>query len=644
MPSKNRSKRTAHQARPTPAFSGRMAIIVLAGCLVYLNSLGNPFIFDDVWTVTNNEQIRDLTDLVAVLSPAREMPTAGRPVVNLAFAINYAIGGLNVVGYRIWNILTHVLCALLLLAIVRRTLAMQGHNLRNASSDLAFAVALIWTLHPLNTDAVDYVTQRTELMMAFFYLLTLYASIRALDVRRRGTWTAIAIVACALGMGSKESMVTAPVVVVLFDRVFVFGSFREAFVARSRLYGGLATTWLLLAGLLSSGPRPRSAGFSTGVTPWTYLLNQLPILSRYLGLAVWPRSLVQNYGWPRELALQAVLPYGLFLIGLFALTVAAFRNRPKLAFLGAWAWLNLAPASSIVPIATEVGAERRMYLPLMALVVLAVLGGASLSRRTRRGFQIAVLAVVSTALAAGTIARNREYSSALSLARTTLARYPTPVGHYELGNELLAAGHDRQEALRHLRQALPGAPRAHYTLGVELFLEGNLDEAIVELQAFIREQPYLNRVVEAHEYLGKAYGQRQQWPEAIAEFQAMLAITPGNPTARYLLAETYFSANDMDNAVRQYQQYIETEWNDAEALNNLGVALASTNRLDEAIVTFFRAVEINLQNGPAERNLGQALYLAQRTDEALVHARRAVAIQPEDPGSQALLRALEALE
>jgi Flp pilus assembly protein TadD len=78
-------------------------------------------------------------------------------------------------------------------------------------------------------------------------------------------------------------------------------------------------------------------------------------------------------------------------------------------------------------------------------------------------------------------------------------------------------------------------------------------------------------------------------------------------------------------------------------LNNLGIALASTNRIDEAIVTLFRAVELDPQNGPAERNLGHALYLAQRPDEALVHARRAVAIQPQDPGSQALLQALEAL-
>jgi len=333
----------------------------------------------------------------------------------------------------------------------------------------------------------------------------------------------------------------------------------------------------------------------------------------------------------------------LFLIGLFALTVAAFRRRAKLAFLGAWAWLTLAPTSSIVPIATEVGAERRMYLPLMALVVLAVLGGASLSRRAGRSFQIALLALLSTALAAGTIVRNREYSSALLLAQTTLARYPTPVAHYELGNELLAAGHDRQEALGHLRQALPDAPRAHYTLGVEYFLEGKLDEAIAEFQAFIREEPYLVQVIDAHEYLGKAYAQRMQWREAAAEFQAMLAITPDNPTAHYLLAETYFSANDMDNAVEHYRQYIETEWNDAEALNNLGIALASTNRLDEAIVTLFRAEELDPQNGPAERNLGHALFLAQRTNEALVHARRAVAIQPEDPGSQALLQALEAL-
>src|SRR5262249_11699858 len=149
--------------------------------------------------------------------------------------------------------------------------------------------------HPLNTEVDDYITQRTESMMALFYLLTLYAAAWASNVRPKSdaagnmawvtrTWSGIAIVACALGMGSKESMVTAPVMVVLYDRVFVFDSMKKAVRARWPLYAGLAATWIVLVAVNWSGSRIHSAGFSTGVSVWTYLLNQSAMIVRYLRL------------------------------------------------------------------------------------------------------------------------------------------------------------------------------------------------------------------------------------------------------------------------------------------------------------------------------------------------------------------------
>jgi hypothetical protein len=181
-------------------------------------------------------------------------------------------------------------------------------------------------------------------------------------------WYAAAIGACALGMGSKESMVTAPLTIVLFDRMFVFGSLRDAFEHRWRLYLGLALTWGFLAMEVAATPRAGSAGFAAGVTVWTYLLNQAAIIVRYLRLVFWPVDLVINYGQPVPYTLRDVLPQALAVVSLLSLTVAAFRWRPLLAFLGAWFFITLAPTSTFLPIATEVAAERRMYLPLMAVL------------------------------------------------------------------------------------------------------------------------------------------------------------------------------------------------------------------------------------------------------------------------------------
>src|SRR5262249_35431669 len=147
--------------------------------------------------------------------------------------------------------------ALLLMGVVRRTLLTPGLSDRYAAraKDLAFAVALVWLVHPLNTEAVDYVTQRTQSLLALMYLLTLYSSVRALTGPRSGIWQAAAVAACAMGMASKESMATAPLTVVLYDLVFVFDRAADLVRARWRFYGGLALTWLLLVFLVINGPR-----------------------------------------------------------------------------------------------------------------------------------------------------------------------------------------------------------------------------------------------------------------------------------------------------------------------------------------------------------------------------------------------------
>jgi hypothetical protein len=120
--------------------------------------------------------------------------------------------------------------------------------------NLAWVCALVWMVHPLQTEVVDYLTERTESMMGMFYLLTLYFSVRG--------WPILAVLSCGLGMASKESMVTAPLLVVAYDRVYRFDSLKQAFRARKRLYLGLAATWLVLAALNWSGPRAAVGGFS----------------------------------------------------------------------------------------------------------------------------------------------------------------------------------------------------------------------------------------------------------------------------------------------------------------------------------------------------------------------------------------------
>ena len=578
----------------------RIALILLAALAVYANSLSGPFVFDDRGTIVDNRTIEDLFS-PEVLSAPRETPTAGRPVVNASFALNHAFGGRGVTGYHVVNIAIHAMCALAIYGLVRRS----------ATTRIAFAVALLWAVHPLNSEAVNYVTQRTESLMALFYLLTIYCAIRAHDARQRPRWTVLAIVACALGMASKESMATAPLMVMLYDRVFLFASWRDALRARGRLYAGLAATWLVLAAVMWNAPRGLSAGFAAhDADVWTYMLNQSVMIVRYLWLAVWPRDLVLYYGWPLRLTVPDVFPQAIFVLALVGAAAVALWRWPRMGFLGAWFFVMLAPTSSIVPIATEVGAERRMYLASIAVIALAVLLWRRLVPSDRAG--AVALASVALLLAAGTVARNRDYRSSLRLAQTTHERWPTSGSASMYGTELAAAGR-LDEAERHLRAAAPVHPPAAYFLGTVLAAQGKRAEAIDEFRAYIATQPgELDQVHLARALLADALTRERRPEEAAAVYREMLAVRPQDADASRLLAQILLSQEKYQDAAAHYRAALAVNPNDVPSLGGLGIALASSGQLEEAIKAFQRAADLDPGNPHTQQNLQRALAMRRR--------------------------------
>ena len=570
----------------------RWFVIIAVTVLGYANGLSAPFVFDDRGTIVDNRTIEDLGSR-DVFSAPHETPAAGRPVVNVSFALNYAIAGRDVEGYRVANLAIHVLCALTLFGLTRRT---------QPSANAAFAIALLWAVHPLASEAVNYVTQRTESLMALFYLLTLYCALRA--HREGARWEAAAVVACALGMASKESMVTAPLAVIFFDRAFLFEGFRDAFRSRGRLYGGLAATWVVLALLVWGSPRNLSAGFTAhDAAPWTYLLNQAVMIARYLWLAIWPRDLVLYYGWPLPLTLTDVLLPGALIVALIVVTAFALYRYPKVGFLGLWFFLTLAPTSSILPIATEVGAERRMYLPLIAVVAVAV---AAAKEYLPAASHRAVLAFVALLLVAGTYVRTSEYRSSLTLAETTHARWPTPASHSMLGTELAALGRF-SEAEGHLRAAAAVHPPAQYYLGTVLNAQGKRAEAIEHFQAFIAGQPpELDQVHTARGLLADALTKEGRFDEAAVQYRAMLAKDPNDAQSLVLLGQLALRHQRFEEAIDLFKRGSAARPGDATTRVSLGIAYASMGRLDEAIAAFQGALDVDPQNRHARQNLARA--------------------------------------
>ena len=612
------------------------ALIVVAAAAVYGNSLSAPFIFDDETAIVANPAIRSPS--VAWAQPDNT-PLAGRPVAGFTFALNFAANGLDAAAYRATNIAIHIACALLFAALVRRTLTRSriAPRFATAATDLAFASALLWAVHPLTTDAVTYITQRTESLMALCYLSTLYASARAADGRL--WWLIAAIVACAIGMGTKESMVTAPLMVILYDRTFLFETFRAAVAARWRLYLGLLLSWLILASLLATGPREGSAGFATGVGVWTYLLNQSVMIVRYLRLAVWPTDLAIAYGAPLQYSLSDVLPQFVIVAGLLVLTLAALWRSASAAFLGVWFFITLAPASSFVPIATEVGAERRMYLPLMAITTAVIIGVYSvrhLRERLPRPLAALCLAVVATSLGIATVARNAEHQSWLTLAETTLERWPSDVAYAAVGGELSRLGRD-EDALPPLRLGARSNVRAQYNLAVALYNLKRYDEAIRALDALVTQHPMREEAPWAHRMMARAYAAQTKWTDAIEQLRTTLAMTPHDAEARTLLVDAYNArgvelaqAQRFDHAIVEFQSALGYDDRDVSARFNLATALFDAGRLDEALDHARRALALHPGNADGHHLVGKLLALRGRLDESIASLETAVKLRPED--------------
>ena len=172
----------------------------------------------------------------------------------------------------------------------------------------------------------------------------------------------------------------------LYDRLFLADSYRQAFRERGWVYAGLVATLALIPLNLYMANFHRSALVTTDVvSPWDYLKVQSEVLVMYLRLSVWPHPLIIDYaGWPTHPTLASVLPYGLAIVALLALTAFGLLRLAPAAYAGAWFFLILAPTSSFLPLPTEIATERRMYLPLMGIVALLVLGGYRLLARRGR--------------------------------------------------------------------------------------------------------------------------------------------------------------------------------------------------------------------------------------------------------------------
>ena len=471
--------------------------------------------------------------------------------------------------------------------------------------------------------------------MGLCYLLTLYCVLRSASAASPLRWQAAAVASCAVGMGVKPVMATAPLLALLFDRAFLAGSWRDAMRHRWRLYLALASTWILLAACVASGARasPETVGFSMPrVRALDYLLTQPGVILHYVKLAVWPHPLVFDYGWP-------VTPSTASLVPLLGIAVAGgvimwtWRRSPAAGFLGAAWFLLLAPSSSIVPLA-DAAVEYRLYLPLACVLTALVLGVDALlargisSPRTRRLMERSLLIIGVAALALTTVSRNEDYLSEERIWRDTMAKRPLNWRAYNnLGMVLIKAGRP-EEAMTHLAEALRLNPRQAETynnFGNALIARGRTDEG---MRYYVEALAINPRLAEAYTNLGNALVIAGKLSEAESLYATALRIAPSAAAPRINLGIIAERRGKPEEALARYEDAVRLEPNSIEARLHAANWLTTQHRLPEAIAHYAAALRLRPDHADAHNNLAAALAQQGRVAEAERHYREAIRLRP----------------
>lgn len=666
-------------------------LIGAAVAAVYGNALHGPLLLDDASTVARNVSIRELWPVSRFFTHDVPGSLRGRPLVSLSFAINLAVGGTDLPGYRLVNILLHALTGLMVFAVLRRTLPSLTATLTprhetvavpatSPQGDaMALVCALLWAVHPLNTEVVNYLTQRTESMMALWFMTALYFAIRGAGRLGERRWVAAAAVSSWLAVMSKEVALLLPAVVAGWDRVYVFPSFRAAWQARWRLYLAMASSWLVFAFI------GRAVYGDTGdvrVSPLVYALNQGPIVLGYLWRAIWPRSLVFDYGVPLALTPGEVWPSLLTVLTLLVGVALLLWRRPTIGFWAAWVFVLLAPSSSFVPISTEVGAERRMYLPLVGIVVLLVAGAAALLQRlgrspvTLRRASYAAAAVAVSLLAFASVRRNQDYASGLTIWQTVVERRPHWRAYEHFAIQLHEAGRV-DEQLAYLRLAAPESRDSRRALAGALLERGQVADAIGRFRDLIRERPDAPDIPFVRADLAQALTQSGDLAGAVEQYRAIASLQPDRPRSRITLAIALEDAGDVDAAIAEYRGALALSPDEPVALARLGALLHRRGDRNESAALLERADRLDprlpgvklalaqqllergnfagseaqaraavslLPGNTAARNmLGAALASQGRLDAAAAEFSEALRLNPRDPDATANLARLNAM-
>lgn len=570
-----------------------MAGIVLFGVVLYSNTLHVPWYMDDLNNILDNRAVHTLEDAwSAVFSTARGF-------INLTFAVNYALGGDNAVGFHVVNIAIHLLTCCLVFLLLKRVFP---KNILSAAGG-----ALIFLAHPLQTQAVTYIVQRATSLAGLFFFLAIYLYTRFredLEGTPKRNWAlfAGALVCGALAVGIKQNTAVLPVAIMLFERYFLSGrhplSWKRlcAYIAPFALAPLWSAAQSLFIPLVANGETLSTLGKMPNLihlqqlSPLNYLFTEFSVIWLYLRLLVFPLGQALDYDYPIVTTLFT-WPTFTGLLGIMLLLVMALKIRgkfPRISFGLFWFFLTLAIESTFIPL--DPVFEHRLYLPMFGFGLALMACLVKLPGRVNLTFALVIILILSVL----TWQRN--------------ARWNDPVAFYE--NNL---------------QHAPRSERVYLGLGNALMNSGRVIDARRAYLSGLKINPEYTLLYLA---LAKSFSRSNENHKAVDLLLKAIAIEPGNDNLYVNLGGTYILLEQFDRAIEVLKKALSLAPQNPNIYMNLGVAYEQTGSIEDALGYFKRAIELDGNNPQRYFLLGIALSRCGEFKKALQAYMQAIQLDP----------------
>ena len=618
--------------------SNSIALLVFSGVLIFLYShtFQSPFTFDDSqildnYYITHNDlSFESLSNISSLTHSKRRM------LPNISFAVNYYLGGADVWGYHLGNILVHILTAFFFYLLARTTLtlpSMAGRVRRPA--EIALVAALVWAVHPLQTNAVTYIVQRMTSMAALFYIIALFCYVKARiinGITPKILFFAATVLFGVMALFSKENSGMLPIMIGAYELFFLQRPGSRPLNRKMIMVLGGALMLFVLICLLLLGTNPL-AGILNGFdhrefTLGQRLLTQTRIIFHYLTLLVLPLPSRLNFAYDYQLSTGLLAPPQtlLAIIGLAGLALLIFflyRRDRLTSFALFWFLGNLVVESTIIPL--ELIFEHRMYVPAMFLILSATAWCYRLTdKRTVTPRLIAV--GITALLCVFTWQRNAVWKNEITLWTDVVAKSPNLARAYvnlarAYGN---AQNHSKAEGL--LRKAItlqPEVGHAYLSLGASLESQHKFDEALIMYNLAVNRKK--TDKAKLYRNMSRLYFKIKQYDKAALYAEKALDTNPYKYSAYIMLSSSYFKTGNYIQAESVLLRGIKLFPEKGELYSQLAVVYENQNRLHEALAMIHKALlQEDVYQAHAYNKLGIIHWRLKNYQESISAAQKAL--------------------